>query len=389
VNSPANAAPRIVHGTVKPGFEPVRDAFDAGVTHPHRSGAALSIWHQGEEVVSIWMGTANERSNRQWSEDTLNVLFSASKGLSTLVLARLAEAGRIDFDRPIGEVWPEFRAHGKGDISIGDVLAHRAGVSALPIDLSLEQVLDSKAMASRIAAQKPLWTPGTGHAYHALTWGMIAQELVRRVAGREMFEVFADEIASPLGADVTLKLSIRDLPRVARLTTSPAWAEIAMPSTPEGSMVERAMTMGGAFPLSLVKGDEGFNDPRVLQAGLAAAGGVGTASGLARIWSATVVPTLGTKLLTQATIDKLRQPRSEGPWVFDIGEPTQRWGTGVELKSDVARWLSDDSFGHSGAGGMCGMADPNFGIGLGYVRNRMDLTSAVEPITDALRAILL
>jgi CubicO group peptidase (beta-lactamase class C family) len=210
VNSPANAAPRIVHGIVKPGFEPVRDAFDAGVTHPHRSGAALSIWHQGEEVVSIWMGTANERTNRQWSENTLNVLFSASKGLSTLVLARLAEAGRIDFDRPIGEVWPEFGAHGKGDISIGDVLAHRAGVSALPIDLSLEQVLDSNAMASRIAAQKPLWTPGTGHAYHALTWGMIAQELVRRVAGREMFEVFADEIASPLRADVTIFPGSRD-----------------------------------------------------------------------------------------------------------------------------------------------------------------------------------
>jgi CubicO group peptidase (beta-lactamase class C family) len=367
----------------------VRDAFEAGVTHPHRSGAALSIWHQGEEVVSVWTGTADERTNRQWSEDTLNVLFSASKGLSSLVLAWLAEGGRIDFDRPISEVWPEFAAHGKGDISIGDVLAHRAGVSAFPNNLSLEQVLDGNAMALRIATQEPLWTPGTGHAYHSLTWGMIAQELVRRVAGRELFELFADEIASPLGADVTLKISSKDLPRVAHLTTSPAWAGITMPSTPEGSMVERASTMGGAFPLSLVRGDQGFNDPRVQQAGLAAAGGIGTASGVARIWSATVAPTLGIKLLSQATIDNLRRPRSEGPWVFDLGLPTQRWGAGVELTSDVARWLSEDSFGHSGAGGMCGMADPNLGIGFGYVRNRMEVTNAVDPIMDALRTILL
>ena len=377
-----------VQGDVAPGFENVVEEFRRGIQNPSNSGAALSIWHQGLEVVSIWCGMADTRTRRPWASDTLNVLFSGSKGLSTLVLALLEEAGRLDLNQPIADVWPEFAAHGKGTVSTGDVLAHRAGVSAPMEDLPLDTVLDSRGMAERIAGQKPLWEPGTGHAYHAITWGMIAEEIVRRVTGRELYALFAEEIAAPLKADVTLKAEPEDPARVSYLTTSDAWAAMSLPQTPAGTWAERALTLGGAFPLPLVRGDEGLNDPRVQKAGMAGVGGLGTASGLGRIWSSTVAPTLGTRILKNETVQALRQPRSEGPWVFDLGLPTHRWGIGVQLSSEVTPWLSKDSFGHDGAGGMCGMADPNYQVGLGYVRNRMDSVDAVAPIINALRPII-
>lgn len=378
-----------VHGEVAAGFEPVVAAFQAGIVEPRTTGAAMSVWRGGREVVNVWAGTADARSGSAWAADTTGVLFSCSKGLASIVIGRLAAAGRINLDAPLAALWPEFGVHGKAAISIADVLAHRAGLSAPREDLTLAEVLDSRFFASFLAAQRPLWEPGSGHSYHALTFGALVQEIVRRATGRELNEIFADEVAGPLHADVSLKPGDNELDRIAWLVTDTEWGSAVSPANPsDDEWIARGSTLGSAFPRGLVRGDQGFNDHRVLRAGVAGAGGVGTASGLAKIWSATVVLTEGISLLDESTVKRLVQERSAGPWVFDPKPPYQRWGTGVQLSSAVTPWLTPGSFGHDGAGGQCGVADPHYGVGFGYVTNRMNATDRVAPVLAALARVL-
>lgn len=378
-----------VQGQVAPGYEGVAEAFRNGLEDTERSGAALSIWRDGIEVVNVWAGTANGNEARAWAPDTTNVVFSCSKGLSAILLARLHEQGRLNLLEPIRELWPEFDAFGKGALSIADVLAHRAGVSVPPADVSLDDVLDSRRFAEIIAAQKPLWAPGTGHTYHAITFGTIVQELIRRATGDELYELFAKEICEPLGADLTFKVDAEGLTRMSRIITTPEWqADRTNGTASDDEMIGRALSLNGLFPRPLVQGDLGFNDPRVITAGVAGAGAVGTASALARIWSATVRPTLGVSLLSDDARALMTEVRSEGPWVFNPGPPYHRFGAGVQLSSEVTPWVSPRSFGHDGAGGQSGFADPEYGVALGYVTNRMHTVDRVAPIVEALTRII-
>lgn len=382
--------PSGVNGHAADGFEGVVRAFQSGVVDPTRTGAALSIWRNGLEVVDIWSGTADHRIGRAWEQDTLNVIFSCSKGLSTLVLARLHETGKLDLLAPISEIWPEFAAHGKGRIAVADVLAHRAGVSVPPKHLTREDALNSHRFAEVIATQEPLWQPGAGHTYHAITFGTIVQELVRRVTGRELHDLFSEEIAYPLGADLTLKADKADLVRLSHIEPTSAWRLDRTNGTPEhDELIGRALSLNGILPRHLADEDEGFNDPEVVAAGVAGAGGVGTASSLARIWSATILPTDGMRLVSDDTIRLLTRARSEGRWVFDPGPPYHRFGTGVQLSSAVTPWLSRKSFGHDGAGGQSGFADATLGVSLGYVTNRMDTADRVARIIEPLHEALL
>jgi CubicO group peptidase (beta-lactamase class C family) len=378
-----------VQGYADPNFERVVDAFAAGIEDPHHSGAALSVWYEGAEVVSVHAGTAHSAEAESWDDDTLAVLFSASKGLTAIVFAQLESAGEVDLNAPIELVWPEFGAHGKGTVSIADVLAHRGGVSAPRDDLPLDLVLDSQAFAEYLAQQKPLWEPGSGHAYHAITYGTIAQELIRRITGHELGELFNIRVAAPLGADATLHATAEDVKRTAHIITTTAWQTAVTGGNPEDdAWMGRALSLGKAFPRALVSGDEGFNDPRVLMAGVAGAGGVGTASALGKIWSATVTETDGVRLLNDEAVKHLRRERSAGPWVFDPKPPYHRWGAGVQLSSAITPWFSPDSFGHDGAGGQSGIADPGLGVALGYVTNRMDVEDRVLPlVAEILRSI--
>jgi len=373
-----------VDGRSDPGYADVVRAFADGVREPRRSGAALSIWRDGREVVDIRTGTADERDGSAWEASTRSVIFSATKGMSALVIGTLVEAGLLDLDAPLAQLWPEFGAHGKGGVSIGDALAHRAGVSAPDTDLTLDDVRDRAGWAARIAAQQPMWHPGSGHAYHAVTYGVLADEIVRRASGRELHEVFAHDIAEPLDAEITLAPDRATADAAAWLVTSPVWAT-AVPADPR---IVRALTLGSAMPPTLVDAGAGFNDPEVRMLGLSAAGGIGTASALARIWSAAITPTRGVTLVGDDTRARLVRPRSEGPWVLDVPAPHQRWGAGVELSSGAAPMLSAHSFGHGGAGGQAAFADPETGVAIGYLRNRLDLEDPMPPLLAAVRAAL-
>lgn len=369
--------PRVQGGADGRYAEVVR-AFADGLLEPERSGAALAIWRDGEPVVEVWAGVADARTGRPWDAATRTPVFSASKGMAALVVGRLVDDG-LDLDQPVADVWPEFGAHGKRVVSIGDAMAHRAGLSAPDRDLGLDDLRDRAGWATSIAAQAPAWAPGTGHAYHAVTFGVIVDEIVRRVTGRDLREIFLEQIAEPLGAEITLSPDAEVARRAAWLTTAPAWAT-AVPGDPR---VARALTLGGAFPPTLVDGKHGFNDLAVRTLGLSAAGGIGTASALARIWSAAVTTTRGVRLLSDAAIAALSAPRSAGRWVYDVPGPYQRWGAGVELSSDAAPMLSARSLGHGGAGGQAAFADPDSGTALGYVRNRLDLVDPIAPVLAA------
>lgn len=359
-------------------------------------GAALAILVDGEMVASLWGGIADERDGRAWERDTASVIFSCTKGLMSLLVARLVEQGLIDYAAPVARYWPEFAQNGKGAVTVAEALSHRAGLSAPSEDFELADMLDWDVATSKLAAQAPLWPPGEGYAYHALTHGWLAGELIRRVTGQSPGQYFREAIA-PLGAEAWIGLPAWR-GNVAHLQVSPDLAalwEVEAATAAAGGPPNwpyRAMTLGRALPAALVTSDGGFNDLRVQQAEIPGAGGIATAEGLATIWSAAVTPTKGVRLAGADVLERATVTVTEGPPVFAAEPPYPRWGMGFQLDSAARRFLTDASFGHDGAGGQVAFADPKHRVGFAYVTNWMrgpgDLrgTRLVDTLRDVLGA---
>jgi len=172
-----------VHGSIAPEFARVREAFAAGFDDKPDMGAALAIRHRGELVVDLWAGVRDERSRAPWEETTPSVIFSCTKGLVSILAARLVQEGRLDYQAPVAQYWPEFAAAGKENVRVKDLLAHRSGLSAPREPLTTAQMIDWPVVVAQLAAQQPLWQPDTGYAYHAITHGWLAGEVIRRVTG--------------------------------------------------------------------------------------------------------------------------------------------------------------------------------------------------------------
>ncbi|MBB3931825.1 CubicO group peptidase (beta-lactamase class C family) [Kaistia hirudinis] len=384
-----------IQGQFAPGFEPVAEAFAAAFAGQPTMGAGLAVRVAGERVVNLWAGIADERTGAPWQETTASVVFSCTKGLASILAARLVQEGRLDYEAPVARYWPEFAAAGKGEVLVKHLLSHKAGLSAPDVDATLDDILDWQTMVSRLAAQAPIWPLGSGHAYHALTHGWLAGELIRRVAGQSVGAYFADTIAAPLSVAAWIGLPARERGRVAHLQVDPGlrdlWAtEAAKPLDGPVNWTYRAMTLGRALPAELVTPEGGFNDPRVQAAEIPGAGGIATADALASIWSATVTETDGVRLLDPATRALATAVQSEGPPVFPEPPPHARWGMGFQLDSEARRYLTSRSFGHDGAGGQVTFADPDARLGFAFVTNWMigpgDLRAT--RIIDALRGVL-
>lgn len=362
-----------VSGTVAPGFEPVAKAFATAFEGRPEMGAALHVRRDGETIVDLWGGIADARTGRAWQQDTPSVIFSCTKGLVSILAARLVEEGRLDYEAPVSRYWPEFAAAGKAGVTVGDALAHRAGLSAPRADLTEDDIVDWDRMAAVLAAQEPLWPLGSGYAYHALTHGWLAGEIIRRVTGRSVGQYFADLVTTPLGVDAWIGLPESERPRAAHLRVSPPlsalWAEEA--AKPAPNWPYKAMTLGHALPADLVSETGGFNTERIRAAEIPGAGGIASAEALASIWSATVTPTRGIRLLEPQVIAEATRPRSQGVSVFGGEPPFSRWGCGFQLDSEARRYLDGNCFGHDGAGGQVGFADPQRRIGFGFVTNWM------------------
>ncbi len=381
-----------IHGKVQPGFEPVAAAFTAALADRPQMGAALHICVEGEMVVDLWGGIADARDGRPWEKDTPTTVFSCTKGLVSLLAARLVQEGRLDYDAPVSRYWPEFGAAGKEGVTVGQALSHQAGLSAPRADLSEDDIVDWDRVVAILAAQEPLWPLGTGYQYHALTHGWLAGEIIRRVTGLSVGGYFKELVTAPLGADAWIGLPDALADKPAHIRVSPPlidlWAEEA--KKPEPNWPYKAMTLGRALPVDLVSETGGFNKPRIRAAEIPGAGGIATAEALATIWSAAVTPTRGVRLLEDATIAGATRVQSAGQPVFGGDPPYSRWGFGFQLDSESRRYLGEGCFGHDGAGGQVGFADPQRRIGFGFVTNWMmgpEDQRATE-IISALRSVV-
>jgi CubicO group peptidase (beta-lactamase class C family) len=363
-----------IGGAVEPGFEAVAQAFAANFAEHGEVGAGCAVYVGGRKVVDLWGGIADRDAGTPYTEDTLQLVFSTTKGATAACANLLAQRGDLDVDAPVSDYWPEFKAAGKGEIPVRWLLCHKAGLPVVDADLTLEQVLAWDPMVDALAAQAPVWDPGTAHGYHALTYGWLVGEVVRRVSGKSIGTFFAEEIAAPLDLELWIGLPDEQQHRVAPLVTwstpkDPAMVELMNQFMGPDTMLGRAL--GG--PGGIFTSEQGvFNRPDVRAAEIPAANGVTNARSLARFYAGltgTVEGGPAEPILTADQVAAASECQTSGPDQVLYFETT--FGLGFFTASEMARYGHPSSFGHTGAGGSVGFTDPVNGIGFGYVMNRM------------------
>jgi CubicO group peptidase (beta-lactamase class C family) len=367
-----------IHGNVSQGFEPVREAFAANFEAQGEVGAACCVYRGGRVVADLWGGLADATRGRAWREDTLQLVFSATKGVTAICVHRLVERGLLDLDAPVARYWPEFAAAGKGRITLRQVLCHQAGLAVVEGDLSLEQVLAWDPVVEAIAAQKTNWEPGTGHGYHVRSFGWILGELVRRVTDRSLGRFFAEELAAPLGLDFWIGLPPAQIARCARTIPPDQDAVSLAELLGADSLTVRAMS----GPSNLFAYDETWNRPEVLAAEMPSSNGVGEARALARLYASTLGPVDGLRALAPETVARACEIHSDGPDKV-IVRP-MRYGLGFILPPSLAPGCGEASYGHPGAGGSLAFADPEADLAFGYAMNRMQFDVRGDARTQGL-----
>jgi CubicO group peptidase (beta-lactamase class C family) len=382
-----------IGGTVEPGFEAVRDAFVRNFTEHGELGAQVAVHVNGRKVVDLWGGVADPATGRPYDDHTLQLVFSTTKGATALCVALLAQRGEIDYDAKVADYWPEFAAAGKGEIPVRVLMSHRAGLPVIDRTLTADEVFAWTPLAEALAAQAPVWEPGTKHGYHAVTYGHLAGELVRRVSGKSLGAFFADEVAKPLGLDFWIGLPASEEPRVAPLVPSPPpppemQAMVAQFMGPD-TLMGRALSLGGALGQSA--GEEMiFNTAAMHAAEIPAANGITNAASLSRMYAACVSEVDGIRLLTPETVAKVSETQTSGPDEVLMLEST--FGLGFMTSGLMTPMLGKSSIGHAGAGGSLGFADADSGVAFGYVMNQMQMNLAGDPrpagLIDAVKASL-
>lgn len=369
-----------IEGTVAPGFERCRDAFASGFNSGGEIGAACSIFVNGVAVVDLWGGVADRQTGRAWRRDTLVPVFSVSKGVAAVCVLHLVTQGLIELDAPVACYWPEFAQADKGEVTVRQVLAHRAGVPYLEGNVSMEQLSSPQGMAARLAAQTPLFVPGSAHLYHPVTIGWFTSELVRRITGMTVGAFLASKIAQPLDLSLFFGVPESERENVARLAhRDPEQAAVTVKTTmPPGSLPWMALTLNGLLSFAPGFGDGSLDDPRVQSVELAGAGLVANARSLAKFYAACIAPVEGVRLLSDDVIAEAIKPVSTGKQ-FGMSEDGPAWGAGVMIPWSVQPMLGGSSFGHDGMGGSLAFASPDRNVGFGYVRNGMAAGGFEDP----------
>ncbi len=390
-----------IRGNVAAGFEGVLDAFEANFAQHGEVGAGVAVYFEGEPVVEL---TGGERTDgTPYDERTLQLVFSSTKGATAACAHLLAQRGALDLHAPVATYWPEFAAKGKQHIPVSWLLCHKAGLIDTDARLTFDELLDWDAVADALADSAPLWEPGTQHGYHAVTYGWLVGEVVRRVDGRGLGQFFAEEIAGPLGLDFWIGLPDDQNDRLSKLI--PMTPPDGMPlmaaeegagggdgSAPAGLLEMLEMLLGPdnlagkalSAPGGATADPEVWNNPRTWAAEIPAANGITNAPGLARMYAALVGEVDGVRLLDDDTLNAAIEPQVEGPdsvLVFPIP-----FALGFMRHSDMSPFVGGRSFGHYGAGGSVGFADPDRRIAVGYVMNQMHFGLAGDPRTAALLA---
>lgn len=383
-----------IDGHVSEGYAKVADAFGRNFDDHGDVGAAFCLYVGGEAVVDLWGGVARVDSATPWTRDTLQLVFSTTKGATAICAGILASRGELDFDAPVATYWPEFARNGKGSISLRTVMSHRSGLPTVA-GLSFSDVVAVAPAVEALAGATPLWEPDSAHGYHAVTYGWLVGEVVRRITGMSLGQFFAAEVAAPLGLDFWIGLPESEEGRVANLVAALPFADPAVAALVEqmmgpGTLIWQALTVDGAMSNGGGMGWLDFNDRPLHATEMPAANGITDARSLARMYAATVGEVDNVRILEAGTVEDMRLERSSGPDLVLSVE--SRFGTGFMLDGTMTPMLGGSSFGHAGAGGSLGFADPEAGVGFGYVMNQMGNSIAGDPRTltliDAVRACL-
>jgi CubicO group peptidase (beta-lactamase class C family) len=355
-------------------FAAVRDVVADNFRKHDELGVAVAVTVEGRPVVDIWAGWADSGRTRMWERDTLVDVFSMGKAMAALCVLMLAERGRLDLDAPVARYWPEFAAQGKGAVTVRVLLAHRAGLPAVRRLLPEDAIYDWNRMTGALAEESPWWEPGTTHGYHVNTFGFLAGEIVRRASGESIGSFFRREIAGPLEADIHFGFGPEHDGRTAEylFAETSGFEGDGEPREPAGLDEDRRLLLGRAYLNPPGLSGLGTVNTRAWRAAeIPSANGHATARAVARIYSALAGGgTIGAvTLLHPETIDQATAEASSGP-DFVLLRPS-RFGLGFQLtQPERALGPNAGSFGHFGAGGSLGFADPEARLAFGYVMNR-------------------
>lgn len=375
---------------VEAGFEPLADLFASQSQENPAGGSSVAVYQQGKVVLDAWQGESTP--GKPWVSDTVSTVFSCTKGIISLIVARLVSQGLIDLESPVTAYWPEFGQAGKDDIKVKTLLQHRAGLSAPRRDLSYAELIDGHTVVDELAKQEPLWKPNSNYGYHALTFGHLVSKLIHCVTGLTANEYLQKYITNQLEADMWIGLPSSELGRLATLVSDGNFKSINPDEGTDQYWVEKAMTFGGALP-SDPTGTHGYNDPGTLAIELAGAGGVTNARGLAKIYSAAVIETDGLRLVDDQAIEVACRTASTGENIWHEPGPYPAWGNGFMLPiSEHFVMPGVRGFGHNGLGGQAGWGSLDARIGFGYttsyLRNDSETQKHQQDLVRALNRII-
>jgi len=377
-----------IQGRADPAFAACLEAFRANFDEGHELGAACAIYQGDQCVLDAWGGIADSMSARPWARDTVVPVFSVTKGVVALCILALVERGLLDLDRPVAHYWPEFSAHGKGTVTIRAALAHRAGVPLVSGPVTVDDLADPARMSTRLAAEEPLFEPGSAHLYHAVTIGWITTELVRRVAGQSIGQWLREQIARPCHLNLRIGGASSESLNIARVEVPSA--HDTPPLDPQ-LLWARPISLNGLITPSLSGLAHALNQPAMQDVELAGANALADARSLAKLYAEAIHGVDGTRLISPALVASACGVMSQGEqWGINLPGPT--WGAGVMLPWSVQPMLGHGSFGHDGAGGSLAFAHPPTGITFAYVRNRAGVPNtadaAVYRVVNALAGVL-
>jgi CubicO group peptidase (beta-lactamase class C family) len=347
-------------------YAPVRAAFDANLASGADLGASFCATVEGETVVDLWGGWADEAKTRPWEKDTIVNVYSTTKTMTALTALLLADRGELDFDAPVAKYWPEFAANGKERVKVSHLMSHAAGLSGWKEPITTADIYDWDKVTGLLAAQAPYWEPGTQSGYHALTQGFLVGEVVRRITGKSLGTVFREEIAEPLGADFHIGLAASEDARVADLVPPPPGAGIA-----DGDQSELVANMSRNPGIDVLE-----TRGRAWRAAeIPAAGGAGNARSVAEIHAvlANGGVAKGKRLMSEAGCRKALELQVEGADLI-LGIPV-RFGMGFGLSGGAVPTANPNTIYWGGYGGSLIMIDMDARTTMSYVMNRMAPTT--------------
>ncbi len=372
--------------SVVSGWEPVRDAFLEGFALGQDRGAGVAVVHKGVTVVNLVGGWRDKEQVVPYDKDTLQLVFSTTKGIVSIAVAMCVERDLLDYNEKVSTYWPEFAAHGKANVTVAQLLSHRAGLYSVDGPITLEEALDWGIVTARLADTTPKFAVGSTHGYHAITFGWLAGELVRRVSGRSIGEFVAQEIAAPLGVEMYIGLPSKHEQRVAHLMAHPIpkfgpdVAKLMMERSGPGTKGAEALGLNGAF------GNGAFNRPEVHQAQVPGANGISNALSLATIYASLVSDVGGVRLLSESVRNRATTSNTPQDEEDVVLLSNTNFAMGFMVHCERTPFGGPSSFGHDGAGGSCAFAQPSRQLGFAYVMNTMMTTPDGDPRRDRLIA---